>query len=784
MTIPAIHTGIGYYSLVPGQNLTLTNTAGGWTSQDTLKGIMLNLDLELLRYRWWDHFFTPAPFDAYSSLHFSMLNQLSTKPLPSVYPSSFELNKTITNGFELSARITEFQLSHTFSYAYSRRGSVHASFGTGLTHLKLYKNAAGIRILESNGLGLHFGLGWKQTLMGRKGERLRLGVDLGYSLHNFDLANQDEGIRLADGSAGAISPIQSISFNTPELKLSFEFGEALYAANTPYRDPYRLSLFQLAAGTGWISYEPGVTLQFDSTGTNISIPYLAKVSRNYDLQLFKYNWPFHFVRQANIDILSGIGIRSWKISQRINLPATWARDFTDGSNVFSGMALSPRIFDIYLKHEIIYPLGPKLFAKLNVGNGYSTMTLYENGIDQRIIDGSSLTWQTGGGLGYTVRGDGSSKVTFGFNLSYYHQAFDIDLNSSNLSIVNPGELMPITYIDLSQMVFSLDIGLIFGGYPNQAQKAHQAFRKKLFAEALEIQDELLKLYPNHHNKQAILLQKSMIKDSLVTYYYRDVHTILEQGKLENAFSLIQHGDVPPGETLQHEVAEMKIYIADQALGRAAAALDMLDYTEAERLILLALKSDPSSLQVAKALLARSYIIRATVLYRSGVFRRSLYWLQQADGLTDRYQTVTQNLRQKIGDGRLDDANEAILKEDRQMVYTSMQDAKMLNPVLAEIVDEYLSDIESAIAHVEEQQLGPLKRMALENLLDNVQGLDPDNFAPKIGMKAGLIERYVGPPTRKFEEYNYELWVYKRPENIELWLYMRDGIIEKIEYQQQ
>jgi len=209
---------------------------------------------------------------------------------------------------------------------------------------------------------------------------------------------------------------------------------------------------------------------------------------------------------------------------------------------------------------------------------------------------------------------------------------------------------------------------------------------------------------------------------------------------------------------------------------------MLDYERAEDLILLALRSDPSVYAIAKVLLARSYIIRATVLYQSGVFGRSLFWLKQADGLTDRYHMVTDDLRKKIGDGRLDDANQGILKEDRQMVYESMKDAKNLNPILSNLVDGHLKDLDQAIRYADEQKIAPMKRMALDNLMDDVENLNPENFVPKLGMKGSIIVRYIGPPERKFKEGEYELYVYPKSETVELWLYLRDGTIEKIEYQ--
>ncbi len=747
-----------------------------------MRGVALTLDLELVRYRWWDHLFAPSKMGAYSSLGYSVFNQLGTVELSPNYPVNFELNNTVINGFSMNALIREFYLDNHFSYDYSRRGTVSASLAAGLTHLTLYKNAAGIRLLESNGLGLHFGLGWKTTLLGRVGERIRIGLDLGYSLRSFDLTVQEEALKLADGSAGAVSPIQTIAFSTPDLKFSIEFGEALYAAFTPYREPYRLGLISLSFGAGVLNYQAGTSLQFDSTGTSLSVPFLATLSQDFDLQFFKYNWPFHFVRQANIDVLSGLGIRYWKTFQRTVLPNRWARQLTDGSAIFPGMRFSPRIIDLYLNHELIYPLGPKLHAKFSAGNGFATMTLYENGNNDRLIDASGMTWQLGAGLGYTFKGDGSSKVDLGLNIGYYHQAFKIDMAGSNVSAVNPAEILPITYIDLSQPIISLDIGLIFGGNSNAAFKAHSEFKKKNYTRALELQHEMLKLYPDHHNRKTILLQKQMIEDSLVTRYYRDVDTILTRGNLANALALIEQGETPPGAEVARAVSEMKIRLTDQALMRAGTALNNLDYESAEDLILLALKSDPTSFQIAQVLLARSYIIRATILYQSGVFQRSLFWLKKADSNTDRYKMVTAELRQKIGDGRLDDANEGILKEDRQMVYESMRDAKKLNPVLADIVDEHLSDLKQAMVRAEELQIEPLKRLALDNLLDDVAGLDPEKFTPQLGMQGSIIARYVGPPERRFKEGEYELWVYPRPESVELWLYLRDGLIERIEYQ--
>ena len=782
LPFPSIGTGVSYFSIKPTQNLEVTSGAGGWTIQDTLKGVLASIDIELFRYRWWDHLMKPSRFDAYSSLRYSIANQLGNEELPPGYPSVLEVNGTDISDFTMNMLIRGFSLDNYFVYDYSHRGSVHAKLGLGISHLSFYKSTGGIKVLESNGYKVDFGLGWKSTLWGRPGKRFRLGVDLGYSLQGFDLADQAEVLKLPGGVTGAVSPIQALSLGTPDLKVTLDFGEALFGAYTPFRDPFKLGLLNISVGVGALSLKTGESIHYDSSGTEISIPFVSSISQNYDIQLFKYNWPFHFIRQANIDVFSGLGMRLWKLSAPASLPEGWARSLTDGTAEFNNLTFSPRIFDIYLDHEIIYPFGPKLFTKIRGGTGFGSMTLYENKVLDRLIDANGFTWHIGSGLGYTIKGDGSSRVTFGVNLEYFHQAFEIDMSTSNLSPVNSDEIIPIKYIDLSQPVFTLNIGLIFGGYPNAAMKAFEAFKDKHYSRALEIQQELLQFTPHHHNKEAVLIQKQMVENSLVIRYYRDVRTILSHGKLGDAYALIQQGEKPPGEAIEKAVQNMEVEIADRALEGVAEALKMLDYELAEDLILLALKSDPSSYPIAKVLLARSYIIRATVLYQSGVFGRSLYWLKQADGLTDRYTMVTENLRKKIGDGRLDDANEGILKENRQMVYESMKDAKNLNPALSNIIDNHLKDLEQAIKYADEQKIAPMKRMALDNLMDDVENLDPENFVPKLGMKGSLIIRYIGPPERKFKEGEYELYVYPKSESVEIWLYLREGSIEKVEYQ--
>lgn len=778
LPFPEMRTGLAYYSIKPTENMPVSG--GGWTLADTLRGVMTSFDLELVRYYWGDHLFPRTNYDLYTSITVGRRTQLGSENLPEGYANNIVVNGSELSGFALNMQTQQFVFGNTFIYPLSQRTHAHVSLGLGIAHLSMYKNTDNIRILSSNGFHFDLGMGVKTTLFGRVGKRLRLGVELGFAAQGFDLSDQVETLSLPSGADGPVSPIQSLSLLTPDLQVHLDFGEFLFGAYTPFRDPYRLGLFNLSAGLGVLTYDTGVSIQYDSVGTALNIPFTSSISQNYDLQLFKYNWPFHFIRQANIDVFSGMGVRFWKMARHNSLPDGWADQLTDGTNTFSQLKFSPRILNLYLEHEIIYPFGPKLFSRVRAGTGYASMTLYENEVLDRVVDATGLTWHVGTGLGFNIKGDGSSRVSLGVNLDYVHQAFEFDREGSNLTAVNTDEIIPIKYIDLSQPMVTFNIGLIFGGYPNDAQKAFEAFQDKHYTRSLELMQELLQFNPNHHNKDGVIIQQQMVEDSLVAKYYRDVRTILSQGKIENAYALIQQGETPPGAKIAEAVHTMRVEITNRGLERAAEALKMLDYEQAEDLILLALKSDPSSYSVAKVLLARSYIIRATVLYQSGVYGRSLFWLRQADGLTDRYRMVTAELRQKIGDGRLDDANEGILKEDREMVFEAMKDAKALNPILSDLVNEHLDDLEEAISYADEQRIAPMKRMALDNLLDDVGNLNPDNFDPKVGMQGSLIIRYIGPPERRFREGDYELFVYPRSEASEIWLYLRNNKVEKIE----
>jgi len=782
LPFPGLKGGATFFTHIPTQNLILSNK-DGWTIADTLGGFALTADLELLRFRWGKYVLDSPRMDLQSSLGTSIFYMLGSRGLPGAYPTSFTLANTNFSGFAMNALIQEMYLGHSFLYKYSKRGQVHINAATGLTKLSLYKNGSGVRILQSSGLGLHLGVGWKTTLFGRVGDRVRIGFDVGYSFRGFEIGEQSEKLSRSDGSSDPLTPIESISFNTPILQVGVETGEWFFSAHSPYREPFRLGLFNMSAGFGLINIKHGVTIQYDTSGVALSVPFLSKISRNYDLQVFKYNWPFHFIKQADIDAFSGMGVRWWSLYQQATLPDGWEREFTDGATTLSGMAFSPRITDYYIDHELIYPLSSRFHAFVGGGTGYATMTLYENIKKAKLFTSNALTWKLRTGLAYTFQGDGSSLVSIGLSAAYYHQAFEIDLTTSDFQADNPVQIAPINYLDLSQPMIAFDVGLIFGGQPNAAQEAHDAFLDKKFSGALEIQDDFLSAFPYHHNKERMMMERQMIEDTLITHYYRDAHQVLSDGQLQTAYSLITQGQKPPTDRVDQAVEGMKVTIADRALQVASDELKRLNYLRAEEMILLALKSDPRSLEIAEALLARSYIIRATILYQSETYSRALFWLKRADGLTDRYKLVTAQMRENIGDGRLDDANEGILREDREMVYQSMEDAAKLNPGLEDLVEEHMQDLEEAMDHIRDETVQSLKRMAVDNLLDDISNLDPENFTPRVGMQGSVLATYVGAPTRKFNEGKYELWTYPRGERMELWLYLRNGIIEKVEFRE-
>ncbi|NQV30370.1 MAG: hypothetical protein HQ508_05745, partial [Candidatus Marinimicrobia bacterium] len=89
---PGLRFGISYFSLIPTQNLLIEASPPGWTIQDTLRGVLASFELELLRYRWLDHILESTNMDAYSSLDYTLTNQIGNRELPGSYPASFLVN--------------------------------------------------------------------------------------------------------------------------------------------------------------------------------------------------------------------------------------------------------------------------------------------------------------------------------------------------------------------------------------------------------------------------------------------------------------------------------------------------------------------------------------------------------------------------------------------------------------------------------------------------------------------------------------------------------------------
>lgn len=777
---PSAQFGISVHRIVPGNQMILSNS-DGWSVADTLWLVGGGLDLRLLHVEWLDLVWQHPQFSGGSDLGWRIWQSLGGPLVPSPYPRVIVKDGGQFSSLRLQPTIREFYLSNRLRYDYGRKGSVYADLDIGLSRMSLYAST-GPALLGGSTVSALLGAGWLYTLGGDEGERLRLSIGLDFLLRSYDIDSPEDGLSLQDGSTTGLTPIQSLKLSGPMLHVGIEAGEFMRSRYIPYRDPYNLQLATFSAGLGLPTYISGETVLYDSLNNDLSVSFFPGLMRQYEVHLFRYNWLYHLLPQADIDLLSGVSLRFSRALQRTSLPASWPNSLVRGEATISGLQLRPDLREWSLDHELIYPLARSLFGSVYAGMGFANLTLYENAALQRVIESSATTWNLGLGAGFTVQGDAGSKVAIGASLKYFHQAFDIDLAGQDLELPGgaSGEITPIRSIDLSQPLVSLQVGLIFGGSSNKAYEAHKKFQEGNFLEALAMQEEFTKVSPWHHNHDQIKVQIEEMKDSVAADYYREVDRLVSKGQLEQAFSLIRLENDPRLRWVEAGINDLRGDIAVQALRKAAWSIGRYDYATAENWILLAIKSDPSVHDVAVILLSRCFLIRATILYQFGVYERSLVWLDRADALSRRYDYAIQQLRRKIGDGRLDDANEGIVREDRIVVHDAMQEAKDLNPLLAEIVDRYMEGLEAAIDYYDDKTVGTLKHLAMDQILDDVSGLDPKDFKPAVGMKAVLVQRYVGEPKRRFNRDEFELWVYQLEDQPETWLYIREGLIEKIE----
>ncbi len=776
--LPAYRLGISPARLMPGTDIV---AAPAWPVADTSWAVGLEQDILLFQYSWLDLVWPDPRFDLKSGIGFKNWNALNSITLPTGYPTVFEYNGTEIQGIVLKPRLRSFYLDNRFYFHYGTRGSLSAFLDAGWAWMSPYGSGQHHHLLPTSAFNLALGLGWQLRLSGGPGNSLSLGADLGFGLRNFTLESSQEGLRLPDATSTGLTPIRSLNLSGVTLQAQLELGEFLRSRYIPYRDPYQLRLGSFGAGVGLTSLVPGESFQSDSAAAFPSPGFLGQTYRHLSVDLFRYNWLYSLVRQADMDLLSGVSLHFIQPLAETPLPDDWATDFRRGSQQLNQMNFFPRLRDVSLDHELIYPLGKNWFLDLYGGRGWVKGDLYRNKALLSMISSKGSSWSLGGGLAWTFRGEAGSKVTLQFSGGYKHLQVSVDADQKGTradSLDLP--LTPLSGVDLSQPVFQVKLGLSFGGNPNRAFRAHQEFRKGNFSRALELQEDLLKMNPQHHNARLVKQEMEKVRDSLSTAYYREVAGIVKHGGLEEAYGLINMGMDPRLEPVRERVSGLKSDIALQSLRKASWSLKEFDFASAEDHILLALRSDPSVEPVAVILLGRSFLVRAAILVQAGVYDRALVWLEKAASLTDRYDLAIEKLRRRIGDGRLEDANTGILHEDRVVVYDAMQDAKQLNPLLSSIVDKYLGGLDEAIRYYEERQIGPLKQMAMDDILNDLSGIDPADFEPRVGMKAALVKRFLGDPDRRFREAEYELWVYGHDEGGELWLYLQNGTIQKKE----
>ncbi len=778
--LPGVQVGVAPVRIIPTKQLLLS-TPTGWTIADTFWLVGAELDIRLLHFEWLDLVWDQPGFSGGSDLGWRTWFSLNGQKVPSLYPQVIHKDGRSFSGLYLQPSLQEFYIANRLRYDYGRRGSLYTNLEFGLANTKLYRSS-GVGLLEGSGTTALIGVGWQYTLSGIPGTRIRLNTGLDYEFRSFDIGDPPEGTTLPDGSSTGLTPVQTIKLSGPTIRFGIEAGEFLRSRYIPFRDPIEGELATFGIGFGLPRYSSGETVLYDSLNSDLNVSFMNSLMQQYEIRLFRYNWLYLFLKQADLDLLSGVTLRYSKTYKPSSLPSNWPRDFVRGEENFRAMLLAPRIQEISFDHELVYPLSKRFLLSYYAGTGSAKLQLYENVALKQAIRSQALTWHLGVGLGFTVSGDAGSRIQIGADLKYYRQVFDIDLEAQDLELASGGDdpLTPIRSIDLSQPVFSLQVGWTFGGKPNLAYEAHNKFQEGKYEEALNLHQDFVTVYPWHHNVDQVKIQIEEMKDSVAAEYYHDVQMLVKRGQLQQAYSNIRLGGDPRMDWIAEDIVELKSDIAMQALRKASWSIGRYDYNAAEEWILLAIKADPEFQDVAVILLSRAFLIRAAILYQAKLYDRSLVWLDRAEVLSNRYEYAIEQLRRKVGDGRLEDANEGILREDRLVVHDAMEDARSLNPLLAEIVDRYMDGLETAIDYYADQEIGAMKRLAMDELLDDVSGLDLEDFQPRIGMKAVIIKRYVGEPQRKFREDEFELWVYEPEDQPAVWLYIREGLVERIE----
>lgn len=553
-----------------------------------------------------------------------------------------------------------------------------------------------------------------------------------------------------------------------------------------FREPVFITLFDVRfrgaffASQGFqFEYEPQALI-FDSTESSLDdLSDMWKRSLGtLDIHIVRYNWPYLFLKQNSLDLLTGVGIRETRALIPADLNPGWPNRVAYGRS----FQFSPRIREIYVSQTVYYQpfTWLLLHGEFTWGKGEGDLYAAGNKAFDVQVRGTGKSWS--GGADWVFAPDRITGSRFRAGISVHRYSAHYNVKDSEL-------LTPLQAVNLGGMGIEISFGILMGALKSSGDEGISRLRNRDYVSASRSFDQYLRTHPRSL-KSSLARRYKAYSDSMTYFqYYHEGEDFLNEGRIREArqrFDIaIRSGNI----ALRQAILFRQYLLAGLFVREALHKLGQGDYMQADGLIQEALNISPLIREDIREVISEIHLQKALRLILSGLYERAESYLLLAEQEYPSNKDRITRLRGEMAKAMLQDLKKAMKESDMVAAQYFMEESGRIDRRSGELADMYADRIMERLARMENELMQDKKEKAFEKLwLEAFGGAIPetavkhihiqvsetsDEIRQKLGDPQGVQNWNPGSPT------DYMIWTYRLQKD-NLYLYFHNHILMKIE----
>jgi len=561
-----------------------------------------------------------------------------------------------------------------------------------------------------------------------------------------------------------LNPIPGITFREPVLMTLFDvqFRGALYASQG----------FKF-------EYEPQA-FTFDSTESRLddASDIWKRTLGTLDINIVRYNWPYLFLKQNSLDLLTGIGLRETRVLIPANLNPGWPNRVAYGRS----FQFSPRIREIYISQTVYYQpvTWLLLHGEFTWGKGEGDLYAAGNKAFDVQARGTSQSWS--GGADWVFAPDRITGSRFRAGISFHCYSSHYHVKDSEL-------FTPLQAVDLGGIGVQLSFGILIGAQKSSGDVGISQLRCSDYVSASRSFDQYLRTH-SRSLKSSLARQYKAYSDSMIYFqYYHEGEDFLKDGRIKEARQRFDIAIRSGNMALRQAVLFRQYLLASLFVREALHELSEGDYLQADALIQEALHISPLIREDIREVISEIHLQKALHLILSGLYERAESYLILAEQEYPSNKDRITRLRGEMAKAMLQDMKKAMKESDMVTALYFMEESGRIDTRAGELADMYANRIMEKLNRVENTLMQDKKEKTFEKLwMETFGGAIPETAVKHIHIRVSEtseeIREKLGDP-QSIQNWNpgsptdYMIWTY-RLQTDNLYLYFHNHILMKIE----